>query len=118
MGRTVVGSVPEAIAALEATYEFREPAAVRAFLAKHPDLLDLLGEAAAKIPEFLPPDGRLVLEVVWDRDGVDDDELFALVPTRMGWDEVRPRYLRLVREWLVPTARLGSGRFNVAPEYR
>jgi hypothetical protein len=111
-------TAPEAIQQIERLYEFREPEAVRAFLAKNPDLIDLLVEAAVKIPEFLPPDGRIVLEVVWDPEDEDeeDDELFALVPTRMPWEEVLPRYRRLVREWLVPTARFAIGRFNVGPE--
>jgi hypothetical protein len=111
-------TAPEAIAAIERLYEFREPEEVRAFLAKNPDLIDLVIEAAAKIPEFLPPDGRIVLDVVWDpEDEKAEDELFALVPTRLGWEEVRPLMGRLDREWLVETFRLARGRFNVDVEY-
>lgn len=110
----------QAIDSLAGVYRFREPDEVRAYLAKHPDLLALLVEAAAKIPEFLPPDGPIVLEVVWDPEDEEGegDELFAVVPTRMGWEEVRPRHHRLTREWLVPAARFAAGRFNVDVEYR
>lgn len=109
----------EAIDALEGRYEFREPDEVRAYLAQHSDLLGLLDEAAAKIPVFLPPDGRLVLEMVWDpedEDEDDDGELFAMVPTRIGWQQDRPGYDRLLREWLVPAVRFAAGRFNVGIE--
>jgi hypothetical protein len=112
-------TAPEAIAAIERLYEFREPEEVRAFLAKNPDLIGLLVEAAAMIPEFLPPDGRIVLEVVWDpEDEEEDDELFALVPTKLEPEDVRPMMDRLRRTWLIPRARHAVGRFNVGPAYR
>jgi hypothetical protein len=115
-----VTTVAKAIEAVERLYEFREPEKVRAFLAKNPDLIDLVTEAAAKIPEFLLPEARIVLEVVADPEGEggEGDELFALVPTRMPWEGVRPRYHRLVREWLIFTPERIAGRFNVGPEYR
>ena len=115
-----VATAPEAIQQLERLYEFREPEEVRAFLAKNPDLVNLVIEAAAKIPEFLPPDGRIVLEVVPDLEDEEGegDELFALVPTRMPWKEVWPRYHRLEREWLIFSPGRITGRFNVGPEYR
>ena len=113
-----VTTASEAIEAVERLYAFREPDEVRAFLAKNLDLIDLLVEAAEKIPEFLSPDGRIVLDVLWDRDEVDDDELFALVPTRLRWEEVRPLMERLDRTWLIEAGRFAAGRFNVDVEYR
>jgi hypothetical protein len=106
---------------LEALYQFREPDEVRAYLARNPDLIDLLVDASTKIPEFLPTDGSMILEVVWDPDDEEEeenDELVAVVPTRLKWDEVRPRLDRLTREWLIPTARFAAGRFIVDVEYR
>lgn len=110
----------EAIDALEGRYEFREPDEVRAYLAANPDLLALLDEAAAKIPEFLPPDGPLILEVVWDPEDEEGegDELFAVVPTRMKHEEVRPRLKRLDREWFLDARGHAIGRFNVDVEHR
>ena len=117
-----VTTVAKAIEAVERLYEFREPEKVRAFLAKNPDLIDLVIEAAAKIPEFLPPDGQIVLEVVWDPDDDDEagenDQLFAIAPTRLAWPDVRPWLDRLTREWLIPVARSSGGRFSVDIEYR
>lgn len=107
-----------AIDALRRKYEFREPDEVRAYLAKNPDLLDLLVEAATKIPEFLPPAGPIVLDVLWDpEDEGDDGELFAMIPTRLGWEQTRPRMDRLTREWLIATPGRRSSRFNVGVEY-
>ena len=119
MGTTQT-TVQEAIDALEALYEFREPDEVRAFLADNPDLFDLLVEAAAKIPEFLPPDGPIVLHVVWDPEDEreDEDELFALVPTRLKWEGIRPLMDRMDREWLIGAGRFAAGRFNVDVEFR
>ena len=117
-----IATAPEAMQQIERLYEFREPEEVRAFFAKNPDLIDLVIEAAAKIPEFLPPDGQIVLEVVWDPDDDDDegenDRLFAIAPTRLAWPDVRPRLGRLTREWLIPVARSSGGRFGVDIEYR
>ena len=119
MGTTQT-TVQEAIDALEGLYEFRKPDKVRAFLANNPDLFDLLVEAASRIPEFLPPDGPIVLHVVWDPEdeGDVDDELFALVPTRLRWQDVRPLVDRMDREWLIGAGRFAAGRFNVDVEFR
>lgn len=114
-----MASIPDAIEALARRYEFREPEEVRVFLAKNADLLDLLNEAATTIPAFLPPDGRIVLEVVRDpeEEGA-GDELFAVVPTTAHPGVVRPMLEGLRRGWLIATPGRVSGRFNVAPEYR
>ena len=110
---------PATINDLEAIYQFREPDDVRAFLAHHPDLLDLLVEGASKIPEFLPSDEPIALEVLRDpEDEADDGELFAIVLTRQEPEDVRPRLNRLDREWLIDAGRPHAGRFNVAVEYR
>ncbi len=111
--------VQSRIAEIERRYELREPEDVRAYLADNPDLLDLVDEASAKLPEFLPPSGPIVLEVVWDPDDEEDEgELFALVPTRLGWQDVLPCLNRLLREWLIDAGRFAAGRFNVDVEFR
>jgi hypothetical protein len=92
---------------------------VRAFLADHPDLLDLLVEASETIVRFLPTDGPLALDVIWDPEDEDDEgELFAVVPTFSEPEEVRPRRTRLVEQWLLDAFRRADGRFNVHVEYR
>lgn len=116
---TVTTAPRGAIDAIERLYEFREPDEVRMYLTKNPDLLDLLNEAAVKIPEFLPPDGPIVLEVVWDPEDEEgeDDELFALVPTKLEPEDVRPMMDRMRREWLIGTPGRRASRFNVGPRY-
>lgn len=114
-----VADIAAAIDALERVYEFREPGEVRAFLAEHPDLLPLVVEAAAKIPEFLPSDLGIALDVVWEPEDEDDGgELFALVPTELAPEDVRSRLALLDREWLIEAGRFAAGRFNVNVEYR
>jgi hypothetical protein len=109
----------QTIAELERRYRFREPEEVRAFLLAHPEVLDLVVEAAAKIPEFLPIDEGIELEVVRDpEDEHDPGELFAIVPTRLEPVDVRPRMHRLLREWLVDAGRPFGLLFNVGVEYR
>jgi len=111
-------TAPATIDVLDHLFEFREPDEVRAYLAKHPDLLDLLHEAATRIPEFLPPDRPIVLEMLWDPEDDDDEgELFAVVRTRSDGEATRLGYDRLLREWLVPAGRFAAGRFNVGIEY-
>jgi len=106
------------IAELETIYQFREPDDVRAFLAAHPELLDLLVEGASKIPEFLASGDPIALEVLRDpEDEGDDGELFAIVLTSMEPKDVRPRLYRLDREWLIDAGRPHAGRFNVTVEY-
>jgi hypothetical protein len=117
---TTTAATRGAIDALERLYRFREPDEVRTYLAKNSDLLDLLNEAAAKIPEFLPVDEAMILEVAWDPEDEEDEEdgLFALVSTRLEPEAVRPQLDRLRRDWLVPVFRRTGGRFNVGIEYR
>ena len=111
--------VLETIGELESRYRFREPDKVRAFLLAHPEVLDLVVQAQAKIPEFLPADQPLELEVVRDpEDEHDDGELFAIVPTDLEPEDVRPRMRRFLREWLVDAGRPVGLLFNVGVEYR
>lgn len=116
---TAVDDVAAAIDAIERVFELRQPEEVRAYLAGNPDLLGLVGEAASEIPEFLPPSGSIILEMLWDpEDEEDAGELFAVVPTDLGWEAVRPRMDRLLREWLIDAGRFAAGRFNVGVEFR
>lgn len=115
----VSGEVRATIDALEGPFVLRQADEVQAYLADNPDLLPLLMEASSKIPEFLPPDGPIVLEILWDPEDEDDGgELFAVVPTDLGWEEVRPRMDRLLRDWLIEAGRFTAGRFNVDVEFR
>ena len=109
---------PATIADLEAIYQFREPDAVRSFLAAHPEILDVVIEAASKIPEFLPVEEPPVLELVRDHDDEDDDgDLFAVVSTRLEPEDLRPRMAEFRTAWLVDAVCRAQGRFNVGILY-
>lgn len=107
------------ITKLEGRYQFREPYTARAFLLAHPEMIDLAFQASVKIPEFLPADEGLVLEVTRDPEDVDDhEELFAIVPTRADYREIERLLERLLREWLIDAGRPVGLLFNVGVEYR
>ena len=116
--RAAEAAEPATIDTLEAIYQFREPEEVRAYLARNPDLIDLLVEGVRKIPTFLPSDEPIILEVVSDpEDESDSGGLVAIVRTTLGWKEVRTRMDRLLREWLITAGRQAFGRFGVSVEY-
>ena len=114
----VAEPVPAAVTELERSYEFREPDAVRSFLARHTDLIEVLVEASVTIPAFLPSRERLVLEILRDPEDGGEGELFAIVPTQLEPEEVLPRLARMREEWWIPLARRVGGRLNVDVEYR
>ena len=104
--------------ALAERYQFRDRAVVEGYLRTNPDLLDLLHATAAKIPAYFDLDEPLILEMLWDPEDEDGDELFATIPTRLGWEEALSRFNRFIRDWFVDAARFAGVRFNVALEYR
>ena len=109
---------PSLMLALGTMYDVREPDAIEAFIDRHPEVADVLREEAWRIPESLPTDERVALELVQDPDVEDDDgELFAIVRTRMGPEEVRPFLTQMQEGWLIDAARRAGGRFNVDIEF-
>jgi len=107
------------IGTLEDRYQFREPDAVRAFLVAHPEVINLALQASSKIPELLPVDEGLALEVSREPEDVDDPgQLFAIVPTCLDPGDVRPYMDRLLDEWLVTAGRPVGLLFNVDVEYQ
>lgn len=106
------------VGAVGAMYELREPEAIHAFLDRHPDLADVLSEAAWRIPESFPSDERVALELVYDPDDDNDPgTLFALVRTRVGSEEIRPVLARMHEAWLIDAVRRAKGRFNFHVEF-
>jgi hypothetical protein len=112
--------VPDVIEALLRVYATRgeeDAAAVRRFLAAHPELLALLVEAPVRIPEGVA-DGRLGVELLGDHD--DDDAeggLFVTIPTHGKSEQVEPRMEAFYRGWLLEATRRSGARFDVAVRY-
>ena len=103
---------------LEQTFQFRQRDVVRAYLANHPDLLNLVLEASTRVPNYLPIDRPMALAVLWDPDDEDGDgQLYAVVVTHREPEEIRPRIEQMDREWLIAAFRPAGDRFNVAVEY-
>ena len=102
-----------------AMYELREPGAIQAFVDRHPEIVDVLIEAAWRIPESLPSDERVALDLVQVPDDDDDGngELFAIVRTRLGAEEIRPSLTRMQEGWLIDAGRRAGGHFNVHVEF-
>lgn len=101
---------------VERLYRVQNPDAVRAYLHRHPDLVDALIEAANVIPRFVPTSFPLELEVIVDPDD-DARDLFAVVPTELEPEEIRPLLTRLRREWLIGVAQQLDEGFNVGVKY-
>lgn len=108
-----------AIDALVGVYRFVNPGEVRYFLDVHPDIFDVVNQGASKIPEFVPSDSPIDLEVVWEVDGADDPgELIAVVRTKMEPEDVLPRLERLRRCWLIEAIQgTTEPLFTVGVEY-
>ncbi len=112
-------AMQQMIASVEERYLLREPEQVRTFLAAHPDVLKVVMQASTKTPEFLTDDAPILLEVVRDHEDMNDSgQVFAVVPTKLTPGQVRPKYDRLLREWLNDAGRRTGLLFNVDVEYR
>lgn len=109
-----------AIDAIEGPYRFKNPEEVRYFLFLRPDLLDVVTEGIVEIPEHVPTDQPIDLEVVWDAEDADDDgELIAVVQARLEPEDVVSRMERLRRDWLIAALRrVQDPSFTVGVEYR
>ena len=116
--RVVGTEVSAMIDALEDTYRFRQRDEVRAFLIDHPDLLELVLETSTKVPEYVPIDQPMALEVVSDPDDEEGGgQLYAVVLTHREPPEIRPRMEQMDREWLIAAFRPAGDLFNIAVEY-
>lgn len=114
----VVPDVIEALLRVYATRDAEDAAAVRRFLAAHPELLALLVEAPTQIPDKVANGDRLGVEMLFDFEDEDDEGvLFVTVPTRGKLEHVEPWMAEFRRGWLLDASRRSHGRFNVAPRY-
>lgn len=115
--QTVERTVEEQIDELAEIYRFREPGEVRAYLTENPDLIPLVREAAAKIPEFVTPVRPLEIEVFRNPEEEEDTAIVPVVIVDRHGPSVLPQMNRLIREWLVDAGRAAGGRFIVSDEY-
>lgn len=91
---------PEALAAVEAHYAFRQPDEVTAYLRQYPYLVPTLLEAAERVPGYFGEGAPLFLKIFTDL-GEDDPgpELFATVQIAFPPKEALARLDRFDADW-------------------
>jgi hypothetical protein len=113
----VVLYVDEIVGRLRKLYEFRDSAAVEAFLEEKPFLIRLLFNAYGKIREYFPPGSRLVLKVVADPEAQEERELFVFIQTKLPPRAARPLLAELDREWWLDAMLDARGQMTIGLEY-
>lgn len=99
----------QGLVALTARYGLRRPEKVVAFLRRYPHRMPVLLQAAAVIPRSFGADVELVLQVDADPEGeAQHDALFAIVRTKLGFDDANDRFDHLL-EWWLDTVPDGPG---------
>lgn len=98
-------------------YQFKDYAAVWAFLNSHTELLLLLREAHHKIKTVFGYDTEIALEVFTDPESDDGQKLFALIFTALPVDEALAQLERLDQEWWLDATPRAKGLLNFDVEY-
>lgn len=98
-------------------YQFKDYAAVWAFLNSRTELLLLLREAHHKIKTVFGYDTEIALEVFTDPESDDGQKLFALIFTALPVDEALAQLERLDQEWWLDAAERAKGLLNFDVEY-
>lgn len=110
---------PEALAAVQAHYTFRQPDAVTAYLRRYPYLGPTLLEATKRIPRYFGDDPRLALEILKDPEEYDPiPELFAMVRIAFGPKEAMERLDRFDADCWTMAAPNGPAVLVVSVEFR
>ncbi|MGE0133148.1 MAG: hypothetical protein AB7U82_34155 [Blastocatellales bacterium] len=105
------------IEGLSKGYQFKDYAAVSAFLNSHSDLLLLLREAHHKIKSVFGFDTEIALEVFTDPESDDGQKLFALIFTTLPVDEALACLERLDQDWWLDASTRANGLLNLDVEY-
>lgn len=109
-----VDDLAAAFALVATRFAFRRPDDVNGYLRQHPHLVPILAEAATVIPRYFGADVPLVLEVFVDPEGDPADrDLFAIIRTPSGTDDVRDTLYRLQDEWWLAASPAGPGSLTI-----
>lgn len=99
-------------------YQFREEKEVERFLEENPYLIPLLIEARDQIAKYFGPETPVGLEVFHDwEDEEDEGELFALIQSKLPFEEACKRREKFTREWWLPNDARGRYRLNIDLEW-
>jgi hypothetical protein len=100
-----------------AAYDLREAAAIRAFVERHPEVLDALAEAPARIAAVFDDVQRLGLEFFIDPEGGHEGELTLLIPSDASPEEFLDRVAALDESWLLDLPCEVSRLLGVSRDY-
>ncbi len=98
---------------IEKDFLFRQPEKVQAFLQDHPQLIEIVLEAALHIERHFGLDTQVELAVSVDPEIEDMEELFAYVCTSLPVDEALARLDRLDEEWFLDQLERVDDLFNI-----
>lgn len=90
---------------------------VRDVLTGNPQLVSVLQDMAAVVPNFFGPDVRLGLRLVIDPEDGGDGELFALIKTSLPPDDALHRLRAFDEDWWFEHLRPVAGQLTVTLEY-
>ena len=101
-----------------AAYDLREAAAIRAFVERHPEVLDTLAEAPARIAAVFGEVSPLRLELLYDPEEADTDHLRLLIPAGLSPPEALARLDELDDDWWRGVAASVDGRLVIDVDFQ
>lgn len=107
----------EPVGRLRKLYEFRNEAAVEAFLEENPVLAQLLPRAYDKVREYFGSGARLVLKVSNDPEAREDQQLFVLIRTGLRPKAARALLFELGQGWWHGVFPATEGKMTIGLEY-
>jgi hypothetical protein len=101
---------------LKGIYTFRQEKSVIKFIQKYPYLLDVLKEAYPQIKKYFPEE-PLVLEVNFDREGAEYDQLFIHIQTEQEVKSARANLRSLDEQWWLDNTEAANHKICIHLEY-
>jgi len=101
-----------------AAYDLRDAAAIRAFVERHPEVLDALAEAPARIAAVFDDVQRLGLEFFIDPEGGHEGELTLLIPSDASPEEFVALIRRVREQWLLDVPVDVSRLISLSRDYK
>lgn len=100
-------------ARLDERYAIDDTRRVHAFLSAHPELVEVLLDAALVLDEYFGAEADVALEVVADPEAEGGEELVVQVGTSAPVDEAMDRLSRMDREWFLDQLGRVGGLLNI-----
>ena len=101
---------------LSDVYTFRNFVEVTTFLKNNTSLIYILLNAFEKIKEYFPA-AELFLEIVEDKESIDDQELIVFIHTELSPDDAFTQLEKLDEEWWLDASLECNGKLNITLEF-